>query len=436
MRKLSVVLLMVMVVMCLPLFAGGQAEAPKKDADTTLLRYYFPVGVAGPLAQLMDGLIKDYNTSQKAIYVEAIFAGGYREALDKTMTAFHAGNPPDFAVMDAPNLLTFIAQKMIIPLDPYIAQAGGKAFLDGFTPGFMKVGEYDNKVWSIPFQRSTPILYYNKDFFREAGLNPDKSPENWTELADYAAKLTKLDASGKVSRYGLMVPNIFWVINPLVRQAGGEVENPQGTKISIDTPAFAEVYGFLHDLTYKKNVMPGISPWAQAVSDFAVGKTAMLYHTTGSLTFIRNSTSHNFGTGFLPMHKKRVVIEGGGNLFVLNTGNEKKQKASWEVINWLVKPEVTLKWAIGSGYIPVTKAAFNLPDWKAYVEKVPQAMAAYNQLLQVPVERNMTTYRMQEIYDLLNRMDERIRGSADPKMIATALSESQAEANKILEAWK
>ena len=99
-------------------WAGGKQETAK----TVYLRMYYPVGVAGSLAQLMDGMINDYNASQTNIIVESIFAGGYKEAMDKSQAAFLAGNPPGFAVLDAPNLLTLLDIDAMIALEDLIAK--------------------------------------------------------------------------------------------------------------------------------------------------------------------------------------------------------------------------------------------------------------------------------------------------------------------------
>jgi hypothetical protein len=100
---------------------------------------YYPVGVAGSLAQLMDGMIEEFNKTQNEVYVESIFAGGYMEAMDKAQTAFLAGNPPELAVLDAPNLLTLMDIDAVVPLDEYIAKEGGEAYIANFLEGFMKV---------------------------------------------------------------------------------------------------------------------------------------------------------------------------------------------------------------------------------------------------------------------------------------------------------
>jgi sn-glycerol 3-phosphate transport system substrate-binding protein len=429
MKKL-IVLLMLLVVLTYS-WGGGK----KEEGGTVYLRMYYPVGVAGSLAQLMDGLVEEFNDSQDEVYVESIFAGGYMEAMDKAQTAFLAGNPPEIAVLDAPNLLTLMDIDAIIPLDEFIAQEGGDAFVNNFLEGFMKIARFDGKIWSIPWQRSTPIMYYNKDFYREAGLDPEKPASTWDELAEYAKKLTKTDASGNVERWGVLIPNDYWLTMPLLLQAGGVADNEPGTYIAIDTEEMRDVYRFLNKLAYEMKVTTGVTPWSQSFSDFATGKTAMLYHSTGALTYIRNSTKYDFGTAFLPRYKRQVVIEGGGNFFIFKT-DKRRQAAAWKLIKWMTQPENVAKWSVGSGYIPVRKEAFDLPEYKAFTDEWPQALVAYHQLIESDVERNMMTHRMQEIYDMLNTLDEKIRGSADLSIMDQALKEAQAKADEILSKWQ
>jgi sn-glycerol 3-phosphate transport system substrate-binding protein len=233
----------------------------------------------------------------------------------------------------------------------------------------------------------------------------------------------------------VLIPNDYWVVKPLLLQAGGEADNEAGTYIAVDTEEMRVVYRFLNKLAYQLKVTTGVTPWSQSVSDFATGKTAMLYHSTGAMTYIRNSTTYDFGAAYLPKYKRQVNIEGGGNFYIFKT-DERHQAAAWKVITWLTQPENTAKWSLGSGYIPVRKEAFDLPDYKAYTDEWPQALVAYHQLIYTDIERNMMTHRMQEIYDMLNVLDEKIRGSNDPSVMDQALREAQAEADKILAKWK
>jgi sn-glycerol 3-phosphate transport system substrate-binding protein len=409
-------------------WASGTAE---QATGPVYLRMYYPVGVAGPLAQLMDSMVADFNNSQKNIQVESIFAGGYKEAMDKSQTAFLSGSPPDLAVLDAPNLLTLLDINAIVPLNQYIKQEGGDAYLATFIQPFLKIGESNGELWSIPWQRSTPVLYYNKDFFSQAGLDPNKPPATWAELESDAQKLTVKDSKGNTTRWGVMIPNDYWIFKPLLLEAGGTGDNDAGNKIVIDDKYNRLVYEWLNHLA-QIGVTPGIARWSQSVTDFASGGTAMLYNSTGALTYIRNNTKFNFGTAFLPKRDRQVAIEGGGNFFIFKT-TPRHEAAAWEFIKWMTRPENTAKWSLGSGYIPVKKAAFDVPEYKKYTDQWPQALTAYRQLTQTDVERNMMTHRMNEIYDLLNATNEAIRSGGN---MDAELKKAQDQANQILSKWQ
>jgi sn-glycerol 3-phosphate transport system substrate-binding protein len=405
MKKILVVLLVLLAVVG-SLWAGGGKDSP---GGVQYIKMYYPVGVAGPLAQVMNDMVTEFNGSQDQIVVEAIFAGGYTE------------------VLDAPNLLSLRDIDAIIPLDPYIEKEGGKAYTDEFVQGFLEIGRADGSLWSIPWQRSTPLFYYNKDHFREAGLDPNNPPKTWDGLRAAAQALVKKDSNGNVVQWGLEIPINFWILKPLVLQAGGQLDNEAGTALTIDTPEMREVLGFLNTLVQDGST-PRIKQWAETVSDFAAGATSMIYNSTGALTYIRNSMTDEFGTAFLPAGKNQVVIEGGGNFFIMKT-NAAQQAASWEFIKWMTRPENTARWSLGSGYIPVKPAAFDVPEYKAYTNEWPQALTAYRQLNEVRVERNLMTHNVNAINNLVNTTLEAILAGKD---VDTALREAQADADRIL----
>jgi len=424
-KRLIVITLLIMVIGSF-LWAEGKQEV----GGTVYLRMYYPVGVAGPLAKLMNDIVNDFNKSQNEVYVESIFAGGYREAMEKAQTAYLAGKPPEFAVLDGPTLLTLRDVDAIIPLDDFIAKEGGKKFTDQFISGFMIITKSEGKIWSIPWQRSTPILYYNKDFFNEAGLV--KPPETWTELANYSEKLKKVNSSGKITRWGLEFPIDFWLLKPLILQAGGKTENEAGTKVFLDTPEAKKTFRFLLDLAYNKKVMPPVKQWGESVNDFVAGTTSMLYNSTGALTYIRKSSKYKVGAGFLPGDVRKACIEGGGNFFIFKT-DKRRQEAAWKVIKWMTKPENTARWSLGSGYIPVKYASFKLPNYKKYTDEVPEALVAYRQLTEVHMERNFMTHRVNEIVNLVDNTIEEVLGGAD---LNSTLKKVQAKADKILSKWQ
>jgi sn-glycerol 3-phosphate transport system substrate-binding protein len=422
--KKTLIVLMIVLMAVSSLWASGNQES---DGGTTSIKMYYPVGVAGPLAKLMEEMVAEFNESQNDVEVEAVFAGGYTEALEKTRTAVLSGNPPALAVLDAPTLLTLKDIDAIVPLDPFIEQDGGKAFTDEFLEGFLKIGLHEGKLWSIPWQRSTPMFYYNKTHFKEAGLDPETPPTTWDEVIAKADKLVVVDGKGNVQRWGMELAINFWLFKPMVLQAGGILDSEDGTKLNIDTEEARAALNYMQTMV-DQGSMPAIKQWSESVSDFAAGATSMIYNSTGALGFIRKSMTDDFGTAFLPAGKRQVAIEGGGNFFIFKT-DEKEQQAAWEFIKWMTTPENTARWSMGSGYIPVKQAAFEVPEYKAYTEEWPQALTAYNQLMQSDMERNMMTHHVNAINKLVNGTLERIMAGEN---VDSTLLAAQQEADDIL----
>ena len=139
--------------------------------DVITLQFFYPVGVAGPLAQAIDGDVAEFNATHDHIQVEPVFTGGYAENMARATAAILSGQPPDVAILLGIDIYTLIQLEGIIPLDDYIASEDGLD-IDDFFEAFMANNIADDQVWSIPWQRSTPILYYNKDAFAEVGLDP------------------------------------------------------------------------------------------------------------------------------------------------------------------------------------------------------------------------------------------------------------------------
>ncbi|HYM91702.1 MAG TPA: extracellular solute-binding protein, partial [bacterium] len=156
-------LALLVAVALVPVRAGAQGAIP--------LQYYYPVGVSGPLNKLMTEMVSDFNGGHPGIRVEPVFAGNYVQAMAKAMTAVMGGTPPDLAVFDTPELFSLLDRNAIIPLDDFIAKSGGKPWIDDYYQTLLLNARANGHVYSIPWRRSTPIFYYNKDLFRKAGLD-------------------------------------------------------------------------------------------------------------------------------------------------------------------------------------------------------------------------------------------------------------------------
>ncbi len=143
-----------------------------------------------------------------AIKVHPIYSGTYQDSITKALTAVKSNDAPAMSVLLSTDMYTLIDEDAIVPWDPLIKTAEDRAWLQGFYPAFMENSQTGGKTWGIPFQRSTIVLYYNKEMFKEAGLDPNHPPATWKEMAEYAQKLTKRDAVGQGHAVGRADPGV------------------------------------------------------------------------------------------------------------------------------------------------------------------------------------------------------------------------------------
>ncbi len=405
-------------------------------AAQTQITFYYPVGVAGPLARFIESYVTEFEAQYPDIRVETVFGGNYTENQTKVIAAQRAGTPPDVAVLLSQELNTLISLDAVEPLEPFIrADPEVEAAIADFFPGFMLNSTLDGVIWSLPFQRSTPVLYYNKDAFREAGLDPERPPATWDELVEYAKALTKRDASGRVTRWGVIIPTedrSTWLLEGLVMQQGGSLYDPAGggRVVNIDTPEVRAAMQFKADLARVHGVSPeGVLAWGTAANDFAAGNVAMIYHSTGSLGFIRNNANFEFGTGFLPGNLQFGAPTGGGNFYLLKGSDPAKRDAAWTFIKWMTTPEMAARWSIDSGYVATRQSAWELPLMQDYTNQFPQALTAREQLQYAQAE--LPVFALQQIKDIISKAEQDIilgRKSAEE-----ALAEAQARANEVLQ---
>jgi len=265
--------------------------------------FYYPVAVGGPITKVIDGLAADFMKENPGIKVSPIYAGTYQETIVKALTAHKSGNPPVTSVLLSTDMFTLIDEDAIVPMDGYARTAQDKAWMDGFYKAFMLNSQTGGKTWGIPFQRSTVVMYWNKEAFKEAGLDPNKPPASWAELKDAAARLTKKDAGGKVTQYGIQIPSSgfpYWLFQTLTTTNDVVLANDTGTKVTFDHPRVVEALQYWVDLGKSGVHPPGVVEWGTTPKDFFEKKAAIIFTTTGNLTNIRANAKFDFGVAMIP----------------------------------------------------------------------------------------------------------------------------------------
>ncbi|MDH4325457.1 MAG: ABC transporter substrate-binding protein [Betaproteobacteria bacterium] len=417
------------------LLAGLLAAAVPARADTELT-FYYPIAVGGPLTKVIDGLARDFEKEHPGIKVNPIYAGNYDDARIKALAALKAGQPAQISVLYSIDLYELIEQDVIVPWDDVATSAEDKAWLKAFYPALMANGIYKGKVYGIPFQRSTIVLYWNKDAFKEAGLNPDEPPANWKEMAGMAAKLVKKDASGNVQRWGVMVPSTgypYWMFQAFSRQNGMDLMNKEGNRTHFAHPDVIAALQYWRDLGAKHKVMPeGTIEWGTLRQQFTEGKTAMMWHTTGNLTAVKNSAKFAFGVAMLPTSKQRGSPTGGGNFYMFKKTTPEERKAALAFVKWMTTPERTADWSIATGYVGTRADAYEAGKLKEYAAEFPQAVVARDQLKFATAE--LATFQTGRVRKLL---DDAIQAAlTGQKTPPAALKAAQSEADRLLKPYR
>ncbi|MBI4803733.1 MAG: ABC transporter substrate-binding protein [Desulfovibrio sp.] len=404
-------------------------------AEKVSLTFYFPVAVGGPITKTVEGMTEAFMKEHPDIKITPVYAGIYRETLTKALTALKGGEPPHVAVLLSTDMYTLIDEGAVVPYDE-IVPAPEMGFVKDYFPGFMKNSQTGGKTWGIPFQRSTIVMYWNKEAFKEAGLDPNTPPKTWTEMVDFAKKLTKKDASGAVSQWGVAIPTTgyaYWLFQALAIENGIELMNPEGTEVYFNKPASVEALQFLVDLSQKHQVSPkGTIDWATTPKDFFERKTAMMWTTTGNLTNVRTNAKFDFGVAMLPANKRPGSPTGGGNFYIFKKTTPAERKAAVEFVKWMTTAERAAQWCIDTGYVAVRPDAWETTRMKEYVQGFPPAAVARDQLQYAVAE--LSTHENQRVTKALDdAIQAAVNGSKSP---ADALNEAQAEAERILRRYK
>lgn len=424
--------------MKLALFAAASALAlslGSARAETEVV-FNFPVAVGGPVTAIIDGYAQAFMAENPGIKVTPVYTGSYQDTISRTLTQIRGNDAPAMAVLLSVDTFTLYDEDVIVALDDLATTDEEKAFLTDFFPAFLANGQVGGKVWSLPFQRSTPVLYWNKEAFKAAGLDPETPPATWAEQVEFGKKLVKKDASGAVTNWGLRIPTSgfpYWLFQGLTTANGVELMNADGNRTNFDDPAVVEALEYLVSLSKEHGVMQeGIIEWGATPQAFFEGESAMMWTTTGNLTNVRTNAPFEFGVAMLPAMKQRGAPTGGGNIFIFNAVDEETQKAAFEFAKYLTSPEIAADWSIKTGYVAVSPAAWETEAMKTYAAGFPPATVARDQLEFAVAE--LSTHENQRVTRVLNdALQAALLGQKEP---AAALAEAQAEADRILAAYR
>lgn len=358
---------------------GGSAVS----ADGQTITFWHSMG--GVNGEALEYLVNKFNDeNDKGIRVDSQFQGAYDDAINKLKSAQIGNMGADLVQIYDIGTRFMIDSGWAVPMQELIDADGWDASqLEPNIAAYYTVG---GSLYSMPFNSSTPLLYYNKDMFEKAGI--EKVPESLGEIAEAADALVQEGGAGEaisLSIYG-------WFFEQFTCKQGlNYVNNGNGREGTATAVEFDQNGAAVNILTawkelYDKGYAPNVGRGGDAgLADFSSGKSAMTLGSTASLKQILEDVNGKFevGTAYFPKvnaDDRGGVSIGGASLWALNNGDEAKKAATWEFVKFLISPESQAYWNAQTGYFPVTVAAHDEPVFKENIEKYPQFGTAIDQL--------------------------------------------------------
>ncbi|MEZ4622107.1 MAG: ABC transporter substrate-binding protein [Caldilineaceae bacterium] len=362
---------------CAPVAPGAApatgGAAPATELPTVVLWSSY----SGKNGETEQTLVDRFNEAYAGeVQVDYQVQGSYEETATKVTAALQAQTAPDIALLSDVWWFKFYMNQALVALDD-LALAAEIDFND-YQDSLINEGLRQGQHWWVPFARSTPLFYYNKEKWASAGL-PDRGPETWDEFMEWAPKLIEKDGD-EMTVAAFEHPDgasyIAWLFQGVAWQFGGAYSDPDFTmRLSEEnTIAAGEFYkSTVHDYGWAR-------PSKDIGADFINGLTAAAMMSTGSMGGLKDNTQFEFGTAFLPKKENFGCCTGGAGLSILTSAAEEKRMVAMHYIGFVSNTENTTFWAQNTGYMPVRKSAVASEAMQAYFAEFPQFQTAVEQL--------------------------------------------------------
>jgi sn-glycerol 3-phosphate transport system substrate-binding protein len=390
-----------------------------RDRDYNVVMWSAMGGVNG---EALDALVEKFNESQDDIYAEVQFQGPYHESAPKLTAALQAGTIPDIAMLADTFWGRFLLNDVLEPLNDY--------FDDGFSRADYVEALYDeglvgDELYWLSFGRSTPLFYYNRDQFAEAGL-PDRGPETWTELREWGAELSQLQVQGQALKTHAFTSGDDWQFMAAAWQFGGRLS--EGLEVTIDTGGAVEAAEWQKRFVFEDDM--GYMAQSAGV-DFGAGVAATAMTSTGALRGIYESAEFEVGAAFLPREVDQGIPTGGMGFSILKDAPQERKDAAFELLRFLGRPDNAAEWTLATGYLPIIKAAVDEPELAQTLADDPNFSVAVDQLPEaqpsdairsfLPNGTDLIIAGIQRVYsnrsdqpqDVFNQVADQLREGAD-----------------------
>ncbi len=363
----------------------------------------------GPAGRQIEAFAKAFNAEQTKYRVVPRYVGDYREAETRLIAALRTGTQPVLYQTEIAFFPRLVAEGRVEALD-------GKLGLgpDDFYPAVWAYGVMNRHRYGLPFNTSTPVLYYNASVFRARGVAP---PKDWAAFEAAAERLSDR------RRKGYIAVLESWTFESMVTSRGGSLVTADG-RPNFASPEAIDALAMLHRMAKKRALIARRLAEAQfALLDFVRTKGMMVFASIANWPAAENySFAFDLGVAPVPREKGGKVPMGGAQLVVLKGASPAQVEGALAFWRFLMRPENIAKWVEASYYVPVRKSA--LPYLKGFYAQNPYRKAAFEQLAYAVPRPRVPEFVIWRVY-LEEALEKSVKGGMDPRR---ALEEAQKKA--------
>ncbi|HEV7652049.1 MAG TPA: ABC transporter substrate-binding protein [Actinophytocola sp.] len=422
---------------------GGDASAPGKDAldGKGEVAVTFWHGMSGTNGETLQALVDQFNGDHKGkIKVTLNYKGQYDSVLASYKNASEKQRPDMMQMYDI-GTRYMIDSKTAIPMQSFIDV--DKHDVSDLQPNITGYYTVDDKLYSMPFNTSMPLMYINREAFTKAGLDPDKPPTSLDEIMAAAKKIKA--TSGETVQYGFGASLYGWFVeqwNSVADQTLCDADNGRtgrADKVTLTNDTNTKLVQWWQDMVKQGLAMKLDSNTDNGDNAFSSGTVAMSLESTGSLgTFTEGAAASKnpftVGTGYFPKvdaSNEGGPIIGGASLWIMNKDDPAKERAAWELVSFLSSKDSQVAWHTKTGYFPISKAALDDPADKQWVGQKPQFATAIKQLQGTKLTHATQGCSVGEMPEVRKNVENALQAAVLQGTDATkALTDAQDAANK------
>ena len=395
----------------------------------------------GGRTAFIQRMVEDFNYTHPGIEVKAEYKGSYRDTLNAAILAARQGAAPHIVQIFEVGSQLALDSGIFVPIEDYVP-AELKFQLDDYIKPVANYYRIKGKFNSIPWNSSNPILYYNKDIFKKAGLDPNNPPKTFSEVTKACEKIIASKAAPKCITW----PLHSWFVEQWVAEQGALLANNENgraaraTDVYIDSEAMRRIVEWWKAMYDKGYYVYSGKPedWDGANQIFVSQQAAMLITSTSDVTFMQNAAFENgfeLGTGFLPIPdgvERNGTVVGGASLWLTKGHPDEEMKAALTFLLWFTNTENMVRWHKGTGYFPVLNTSVKVLDWQRWFTRNPAYKAAFDQLLQTKLNRATQGALIGPFPEIRTIIENAVQAIFQGKPIDQALKEADALADKAL----